>query len=240
MYKVLIADDESIIRRTIHLIGDWEKNGMEISGEVKNGIEAMEFLEHNKVDLIILDMKMPGYTGDQIIHKINEHGYDCYVIVVSGYDEFKYAQTAVKYGAIDYILKPIDRSEFNRALEKVAGLLRANEQEIVPIKKNVAQQVKEKIDKNYSEELSLEGFAREFYVNKDALSRLFKKTYGIGFSSYLNDVRLKHAKHYLLQGYSVSETATLVGYNDMNYFSRVFKKMYGISPSGYNENVNQQ
>ena len=73
----------------------------------------------------------------------------------------------------------------------------------------------------------------EYYMNKDVLSRTFKKKYGVGLTSYINHIRLEQAKAYLLAGYSSTQAAELVGYHDVNYFSRIFKKAYGISPSKY-------
>ena len=119
MIKVLIADDESIIRRTIRLIGNWEENDMEIIGEAKNGIEAVELIREKSPDLILLDMKMPGYSGEEVMNIIKENNTGSSVIVISGYDDFQFAKVALKYGAMDYILKPIDRHELNCALEKV-------------------------------------------------------------------------------------------------------------------------
>ena len=70
MIKVLIADDENIIRRTIRLIGNWEENNMEIIGEAKNGLEAVELIRDKSPDLILLDMKMPGYSGEEVLNLI--------------------------------------------------------------------------------------------------------------------------------------------------------------------------
>lgn len=234
MIKVLIADDENIIRRTIRLIGNWEENNMEIIGEAKNGLEAVELIRDKSPDLILLDMKMPGYSGEEVLNIIEENNIGSSVIVISGYDDFQFAKVALKYGAVDYILKPIDRNELNRALEQVRKKYsdRLEEKGIVR-QKDTTEQIKDRIDREYAENLSLSSLAKEYYMNKDVLSRTFKKKYGVGLTSYINHIRLEQAKAYLLAGYSSTQAAELVRYHDVNYFSRIFKKAYGISPSKY-------
>lgn len=236
MIKVLIADDESIVRRTIRLIGNWKENDMEIIGEAKNGIEAVELIQEKAPDLVLLDMRMPGYSGEEVLSRIEERHAGSSVIVISGYDDFQYAKIALKYGAVDYILKPIDRNELNRALEKVHLKYADNtcECEIARIK-DMAEQIKDYIDKKYAEDISLGSLAEEYHINKDVLSRTFKKKYGTGPISYINHVRLEQGRAYLLAGYGSTQAAELVGYNDVNYFSRIFKKAYGISPMKYVE-----
>lgn len=236
MIKVLIADDENIVRRTIRLIGNWEENGMEIAGEAGNGVEAVEMIREIKPDLILLDMKMPGYTGEEVLNIIEKEYPACSVIVISGYDDFRYAKVALKYGAVDYILKPIDRNELNAALKKVYVRYgsRGNTDGVLRIK-DISEQIRERIDTGYAEDISVGSLAGEYYVNKDVLSRSFKKKYGMGISAYINHIRLEQAKVYLLAGYSITKAAELVGYHDVNYFSRIFKKIYGVSPSRYLE-----
>ena len=106
MLKVLIADDERIVRKTLRLIGNWDKYEMELVGEAQNGIEVLEMIERLTPDILLLDMKMPGLSGNQILEQLTEKNKQIYVIVISGYDDFEYARIALKYGAIDYLLKP--------------------------------------------------------------------------------------------------------------------------------------
>ena len=119
MLKVLIADDERIVRKTLRLIGNWDEYGMEIVGEAQNGIEALNMITQLKPDVLLLDMKMPGFSGKYILEQMVDQKEKIHVIIISGYDDFEYARMALKYGAIDYILKPINRNEFNQALYKI-------------------------------------------------------------------------------------------------------------------------
>ena len=119
MIKVMIADDEHMVRRTIRAVGKWEENGMEIIGEARNGIEALEIIKKEKPEVLFLDMRMPGLSGSEILERLGEREEKPIVVIVSGYDDFEYARKALKYGAMDYILKPIERNVFNKVLERI-------------------------------------------------------------------------------------------------------------------------
>lgn len=235
MIRVMIADDERIIRRTIKAIGQWEEYHMEIVGEASNGIEALEIIEKVKPDVLFLDMRMPGYSGSEIIAQLAERNMNLLIVIVSGYDDFEYAKMAIKYGAVDYILKPIDRNEFNRTLKKINEILKEKKDDysgVIP-NKDIVEKIKERIEEEYANDISLTLFAKEFFINKDVLSRIYKKKYGIGITNYINKVRLEQAKVYLLLGYSSTQAAQLVGYHDVNYFSRVFKKYFEMAPTEF-------
>lgn len=112
MINILIVDDEPFIRQGLKILIDWNSYGYSIVGEASNGKEAIKFLENNKVDLIISDIKMPEMDGLALIKSIFEKGIrDIKTIMLSGYYEFEYAKTAIKYGVKDYILKPVEREE---------------------------------------------------------------------------------------------------------------------------------
>lgn len=241
MIKVMIADDERMVRRTLKAVGKWEENGMEIVGEAQNGIEALEILENEKPDVLFLDMRMPGLSGSEILERLGQKEGKPITVIVSGYDEFEYARTALKYGAVDYILKPIERNAFNRLLERIAEKIKdagEGKSAFAPYK-DVAQRIKEDIEEEYAKDISLTYYAESYYMNKEVLSRLFKKKYGVGITAFINHVRLEQAKVLLSLGYSSTRSAEIVGYHDVNYFSRIFKKTYGMTPSEYVESLNK-
>ena len=141
MLKVLIADDERIVRKTLRLIGNWDEYEMEIVGEAQNGMEALEMIDQLKPDILLLDMKMPGLSGNQILEQLTGDRKRIHVIVISGYDDFEYARMALKYGAIDYLLKPINRNEFNQALHRIYE----NEQKMQNVKRMLWNRLKIKL-----------------------------------------------------------------------------------------------
>lgn len=123
MLKVLLVDDEPFILEGLKLLIDWEQEGYEITGTAVNGLEALEFLKKERVDLIIADIKMPQMTGLELLEKIRKEALsDACFVVLSGYAEFGYAQQAMQNGCTDYILKPVDQEILLKVLNKVMVL----------------------------------------------------------------------------------------------------------------------
>lgn len=119
MIKVVIADDEDRICRLIQVLVDWEAMGMEIVGTASNGIEALQLIRSEEPDILISDIRMPGCNGLELIAKVSELCPRIKMVIISGYAHFEYAQTAVKYGVSDYLLKPIDKEELTGTLAKL-------------------------------------------------------------------------------------------------------------------------
>lgn len=119
MLKVIIADDEERVCRLIQKLVDWETLDMEIAATASNGIEALDAIERYKPDLVVTDIRMPGYDGLDMIEKAKDIKDDLEFIIISGYGQFEYAQRAIKYGVSEYLLKPIQKKELTETLEKV-------------------------------------------------------------------------------------------------------------------------
>ncbi|MNI32204.1 putative response regulatory protein [compost metagenome] len=118
MIKVLLVDDESWNRDIVRTFGAWAELGMEIAGEAEDGREALSLISELSPHIVITDMRMPGADGVMLMNNLHERNPEIKVIVVSGYDDFKYARNALRYGAVDYLLKPIDPKELNAVLDK--------------------------------------------------------------------------------------------------------------------------
>ncbi|MBR3515682.1 MAG: response regulator [Lachnospiraceae bacterium] len=118
--RVLLVDDEPFITQGLKLLIDWQAEDCEIAGCVQNGEEAIAFLQKEKVDLVLTDIRMPVCNGLELLERVKKENIsDAYFIVMSGYDEFGYAQQALRYGCMDYIVKPVDREELLGAVRKV-------------------------------------------------------------------------------------------------------------------------
>ena len=121
MLKVLLVDDEPFIVKGLSVLIDWEQEGFEIAGVASNGEEALQFLQEQKVDLIIADIKMPIMTGLELLQNIREHEIsDAYFVILSGYADFSYAQKALRYECFDYILKPVKKEALTAVIQKVS------------------------------------------------------------------------------------------------------------------------
>ena len=129
MMRVVIADDEEKVCLLIQKLVDWTAMDMEIVGVAHNGLEALELIETRRPDLMITDIRMPGCDGIELIRRARQLDPALEFIIVSGYRHFEYAQSALKYGAGDYLLKPIKKDELTATLEKMHGRwLRRTEQ----------------------------------------------------------------------------------------------------------------
>ena len=129
LLKVLLVDDEPFILQGLKTLIDWEQEGFEVVKTAANGEEALEYLRGEQVDLIIADIKMPVVTGLELLEKIRgEKISDAHFVILSGYANFEYARKAIRYDCTDYILKPVDREELLKVLNKVQVLRRADNQ----------------------------------------------------------------------------------------------------------------
>ncbi len=111
MTTMLIIDDEYYIRLGIRNAIDWEAIDVSIIGEAEDGEQGLELILKLNPDLILMDIRMPFLDGLQLMEKLAEHQIECGIIILSGYDEFEYAQKAIKNGVIDYLLKPIEKEK---------------------------------------------------------------------------------------------------------------------------------
>lgn len=119
MLKLLIVDDERIIRETMATLIDWESLGIQLIGTAKDGIEAYNIILDEYPEIILTDIKMPGLSGLDLIQKISEIHQKAHFIILSGYNEFEYAKEAMKYGVKHYILKPCNENQIIDSINSV-------------------------------------------------------------------------------------------------------------------------
>lgn len=128
MYKAIIADDENKTCQLIQMLGDWERFSIEIAAICTDGEEAYQAILDIRPDIVITDIRMPIYDGLQLIEKTKNSGIDASFIIISGYRHFEYAQNALRFGIVDYLLKPIDQQQLNEVLEKTCEQLEKKRQ----------------------------------------------------------------------------------------------------------------
>ncbi len=165
--KILIADDEKKVCQLIYHLIDWEDK--QFIGFANNGEEAFEMLIKEQVDLLITDIRMPGLSGIDLIKKIREHDKDIKIIIISGYDDFEYAQSALRYGVSDYILKPVKRQTLAKAINKLA--------KTVVLEKKLKAKNNTSLSKDKLYRLILEDFS-------ESASAEFEKIFSSGFGYY--------------------------------------------------------
>ena len=128
MWKVLIADDEPKIRRGLRATIERIRADMNVVAEAEDGEMALALVSREKPDILMIDVRMPFLNGLELIERIKSVWGDCVIIVVSGHDEFEYAQRALQLKVFEYVLKPVPEdvlaSVLSRAEEELAGLRR--------------------------------------------------------------------------------------------------------------------
>jgi two-component system response regulator YesN len=130
MLTVLLADDEPLILRGLAKLIPWDKYGVKIIGEACSGDALLQAILERSPDIVIADISMPGMTGIDVLKKLQELGIATKMIFISAYQEFGYARDAVSYGAVDYLVKPVDRVKLEQVLKRTAALIReTSEQE---------------------------------------------------------------------------------------------------------------
>lgn len=118
--QVLLADDEPFILKGLQVLIDWELYGCEIAAVASNGLEAYKILKEKKIDLAIVDIRMPELTGLELISRVKEEGgIDTDFVILSGFSDFEYAQTALRLGVVDYLLKPVSQKQLVTLLRKI-------------------------------------------------------------------------------------------------------------------------
>lgn len=116
---MMIVDDEYYVKEGLKQTIDWAKYQIEIVGEADNGEDALNLAKILNPDIIITDIRMPILDGVEFMKKLRENEINSHLIVISAYDDFEYARAAIKYGATNYILKPIDNDELIETIQKV-------------------------------------------------------------------------------------------------------------------------
>lgn len=242
MYNVLIADDETwVIFGLKRMI---EKSGLpfRVIGETNDGVTTLEEVEKKKTDVLFSDIRMPGYTGLELLEHIQEKKLDVKVVFVSGYAEFTYAQKALSLGAVDYLLKPIKPDMMTTVLKKLEVKLAGKVQEEVIEQKEekvpVIEQIITEIQEHYTENITLTELAKKYGISIGYLSSLIKENVGLSYSDYVTARRIQKAKELLEdERLSMEQIAEQTGFRDHFYFIKVFKKHTGITPGQYRKHM---
>ena len=247
MIKILIADDESIEREILcKILSD---NPQLKLYQAENGRLAVSFAQLFDVDLVLMDIEMPALDGIEASKQILKAKPSCRIIFITAYSIFSYAREAVTLGAIDYILKPVDKDDVLRAIKRAVSQVEAERQlkavapEVESLEEDegtekaalMMSKVKKYLEHSYMNyDLSLDSVSSLLHINASYLSSIFKRCTGINFIDYITNLRISAAKEYLGDPFkSVSEIAAMVGYDSSSYFCRAFKKNTGFSPTDY-------
>jgi two-component system, response regulator YesN len=196
MYKVLIVDDEKIMRLAVKTIIKWEENGFQLVGEAKDGIAALLMIERYKPDIIITDLKMPNMDGITLIKRLKEQNFTGKILVLSNYGDFDLVRDAMKWGASDYLLKVTMKAD-----------------ELIKILKDVVQEIdserfrEEKSPKIINDDIGVlrSKILKQALVNESDIENLEKESERLGMSignsrNVLLYISIDHMEHAVSSG----------------------------------------
>lgn len=119
MYRVLLVDDEILVRDAIKENIDWERIGCELAGDCENGQQAAEFVKEHPVDIVLTDILMPYMDGMELSHFLHDNYPDIVIVIFSGFGDFEYAKKAIQYNVSEYLLKPVTAVELTAVINKM-------------------------------------------------------------------------------------------------------------------------
>lgn len=252
-YSILIIDDEPwalvYLKKLINLCDE----RFFVIAECQDALQSMEMIEKFRPDVIFTDIRMPDMSGIELIKAARKKGASCEFVILSGFAEFTYAQEAVRFGAFEYILKPLSPETAAELLDRLYNQLYACKKtgdRVYSSENNAGQPGQEVIvnvpisssfkgilcyvNDNFEKRLYLKEIAQQFHINPNYCCSLFEKATGMSFSKYITDLRMKKASVLLKDACAtVHNVACEVGFDDYYYFNKVFKKYYGITPNEY-------
>lgn len=252
MYQVYIVDDAVLTRKALVLTVPWDQWDCVVVGAGENGEKAFEEISRLLPDIVITDICMACMSGLELIDKCRNANINVQFIIISGYNEFEYAQKAMKMEVLDYILKPIDDNELHQAVIKAIRRLEENNEKkrndrergigdwklrINYDEKNLnayLRQALEYVQEKYNQDLSVRIVAGFLNISESYLAKLFKVELNLTFLEYLTRVRIRNAVELMKdKNMPIYEIAERVGYRDYRHFSTIFKKYMGVGPKEY-------
>jgi len=251
--RILIVEDEENIADGIARI---LKNNQELNPHITislDGQEAIKKAEYIHPDLTITDIRMPLMSGLDLVKALKQGKLCNKFIILTGYDKFDYVQTALRYGVIDYLLKPVDKERLVEIVKDIHNSLPdnyANEtsRKLPDIPYFQLQlnddtypaslrKVINFINRNYMKGISLQTLSEELLLHSNYISMLINKHTGISFTYLLDYIRIKKAAELLLYepDMSITEISYLVGYNNERRLYYAFNNRLNCTPGHFKE-----
>ncbi|WNQ11333.1 response regulator [Paenibacillus aurantius] len=246
MHSILVVEDERWVRAAIKRTIERTRLPFTVAGECGNGLEALDWLEKNRVDLVLTDIRMPVMDGLTFLDQLRERNRSLPVIILTGHESFSFVQQALRAGAMDYLLKPVEVDEIRPCLEKwLKERTLAVEPSGPPPEKEAGErspveQVIDLIRKRLPGDITLTEAAAAVHLNASYLSQLFKQRMNRTFVDYVLQVRMDEAERLLRHtSLRISEIAERLGYSDISGFSHTFKRLKGRSPSEFRKTLGE-
>lgn len=235
--RILLVDDDSVFRSEFKEC--FEEFG---TAEAADGEEALRILKRpNEIELVILDVRMSGMNGIEVLTKIRKLAPAIRIVIATGYGSKDVAVEALRGQADDYIEKPLDIDATREIIEKYLGSARGQpDNDVVDIKEKV-KRVKSFVMRNSLKKVTLSDAAKIVCLSPKYLSRIFKEYEGQGFNEYKLKLKIAEAKTLLAKpGYNINQISDRLGYENPESFIRQFKKITGKTPTGFRKKIKKK
>lgn len=240
VFRVVVVDDEKLISNNIAKNISSCDPSFEVVSICYDGLSALKAVEQYNAHVLFTDIKMPLMDGLELIENVHTNNPLVRCVVISGYNEFEYAKTAIKFKAFDYLLKPLNKYELSKTLRKLKDEL-LSEQALLNSERdayaeNIVKSIVQYLQTNYAEYINFTQIASDYNFSASYLTKIFKDSTGTTPIKYLIDYRIKIAKKMLLDtDLTIKEIAEKTGFVDQFYFSKCFKNCCGLTPSQFRE-----
>ena len=232
-FHVCIVDDEPWAAVDAQHSVDWGRFGFKFTRHYSSPAEALNEIPRMRYSLILVDIRMPGMDGLELIRRLKEKQVDAHFAILSGYSDFEYARTAIRLGVQNYFVKPLEPEEIHQHLYQLSRELLTDQPQLPAIDPQFSE-ILEYIDLHASAKLRLEDVADSLGYNKNYICHLFQKHIGQTYVQYLTQRRLENARRLLTDtALPIAEIALRCGFSDNTYFNRVFKRATNRTPAEY-------
>lgn len=226
--RILLVDDDIVLRN--EFVECFREYGI---AEASNGQEALAYLKKpNEIDLVILDVRMSGMNGIEVLERIKKTAAQVRVIIFTGYGSKDVAVEALRSRADDYIEKPLDIDSTRETIEKHLQVRKA--QQYGPAIKGKIEHVKDFLLRNLHKKVTLKDASEVVYLSPKYLSRVFAKFTKQGFNEYKLSLMVEEAKRLLKRTIdTVDQISDKLGYKNPESFIRQFKRSVKVTPVEY-------
>ncbi len=240
VFRVVVVDDEKLISNNIAKNITACDSSFEVVAVCYDGLSAIKAIEQYNPHVLFTDIKMPLMDGLALIENVHNNNPHVRCVLITGYNEFEYAKTAIKFKAFDYLLKPLNKFELSKTLRKIKDEL-LSEQALLNTERetsteDIVKSIVQYLQSNYANEINFTQIASDYNFSASYLTKIFKEHTGTSPIKYLIEYRIKTAKALLKDtNLTVKEIAEKTGFVDQFYFSKCFKNYCGVTPSQYKE-----
>ena len=246
MFKLIIVEDEHLIRKWLEIAVDYSSLGIQVVGTASHGQEGMKLIQEKEPHIVLTDITMPIMDAFMMFEATRTFPYE--KVILSGYNDFQNAKKAMQYGAIDFLSKPIDTKELTECLQNIVLRLQVSTYQETPFleeyqtlltsiqqvdtQNQIIQQIISFVHNHYAEHFTISKLAESLGYSESYLYKVIKEDFPMTLNEYILRYRLKQAIDKIAESPNspLSDISEQVGFSDYKYFAKVFKKYLHISP----------